>query len=113
MRVPKLQLNAGGDIPVIGFGTWQLKEGDQTYGATLGALQAGYRLIDTAKIYANERSVGKAIAESGIKREQIFVTTKLWPSDFDYVAEAFKDSLERLGLKYLDLYLIHWPNGPE
>ena len=101
-------------MPSIGFGTWQLAEGRQAQAATAEALKTGYRLIDTAKIYGNERAVGRAISESGIPRREIFVTTKLWTSDqgYDSTLRAFDDSLRRLGLEWLDLYLIHWP-GPD
>jgi diketogulonate reductase-like aldo/keto reductase len=106
--IPKLQLNSGNMIPAIGFGTWKL-EGSEVK----TALQHGYRLIDTAKIYNNEHTVGRAISDSGVSRGDIFLTTKLWPSDFVVAAEAFDESKQRLGMDYVDLYLIHWPNGPE
>jgi methylglyoxal/glyoxal reductase len=112
MEIPKLQLNSGSKIPAIGFGTWKLR-GREGEDSTVHALKTGYRLIDTAKIYGNEEEVGKAVSECGISRGDIFVTTKLWPSDFVFVHQAFKDSLEKLGLDYIDLYLIHWPNGSE
>jgi len=98
-------------MPVIGLGTWRLEDGEETEAATAEALETGYRLIDTAKIYGNERSVGKAIRESGIDRAEIFVTTKLWTREqgYDSALRALDDSLERLGLEYVDLYLIHWP----
>jgi diketogulonate reductase-like aldo/keto reductase len=86
-----------------------MAEGAETERAVLWALEAGYRLIDTAKIYGNEVSVGRAVRESRIAREEIFVTTKLWPSDFLRVSSAFQKSLDKLGLAYIDLYLIHWP----
>jgi diketogulonate reductase-like aldo/keto reductase len=98
-------------IPVLGLGVYQASSGTETYTAVRDALAAGYRHIDTAKIYGNERDVGKAIADSGIARADIFVTTKLWNSDhgYDKALAAFDKSLERLGLAYLDLYLVHWP----
>lgn len=98
-------------MPAIGFGTWQLAEGGETESAVTAALSAGYRLIDTAKIYGNEASVGLAINSSGVPRNKIFITTKLWNSDHGYhqAQKAFKGSLERLGLSEVDLYLIHWP----
>lgn len=102
-------------MPAIGFGTWQLSPDDAEHSVT-EALKIGYRLIDTAKIYRNEQSVGKGIRQSGIPREEIFVTTKLWNSDqgYDSALRAFNESLDKLGLDYLDLYLIHWPGeGPE
>ncbi len=115
MAIPNLKLNTGHTIPSIGFGTWQLADGHEAHDAVANAIQSGYRLIDTARIYRNEKSVGQAIKESGVDREKLFITTKLWPEDFGYQIglEAFEKSLERLGLKYLDLYLLHWPNGPE
>ncbi len=104
-----VRLNNGVDMPVFGLGVWQMAEGEETERAVLWALEAGYRLIDTARIYGNEFSVGKAVMKSGVPREDIFVTTKLWPTDFFRVRAAFKRSLEKLGLSYIDLYLIHWP----
>lgn len=106
------ELENGVKIPSIGFGTWQSKEGPETENAVRMALEAGYRHIDTASAYGNEVSVGKAIAESGLDRGEIFVTTKLWNDvrGFDETIAAFEQSLERLGLDYADLYLIHWPN---
>ena len=107
------ELHNGVKIPAIGFGTWQVKDGNEAYESTLWALEAGYRHIDTAHAYGNEASVGKALRECGIAREEIFVTTKL-PSHiktFDGAKEHFYESLNALGLEYLDLYLIHapWP----
>jgi diketogulonate reductase-like aldo/keto reductase len=98
-------------MPKIGFGTWEIIPDAKAKEAVLAALEAGYRLIDTAKIYGNEKGVGEAIRESGIPREEIFVTTKLWEDDhgYDSALKAAQSSLERLGLDYLDLYLIHWP----
>ena len=107
------ELYNGVKIPAVGFGTWQVKDGSEAYCSTLMALEAGYRHIDTAHAYDNEESVGKAIKDSGIKREDVFVTTKL-PSHiktYDGAKEHFAESLASLGLEYLDLYLIHapWP----
>ena len=106
------QLNNGVEIPVLGFGTFKAKDGEEAYGAVLEALRAGYRHIDTAAIYQNEESVGQAIKDSGVPREELFVTTKLWNSQqtYEQARQAFEESLEKLGLDYLDLYLIHWPN---
>lgn len=103
----------GIEIPVIGFGTWQIAPGDEAYNAVRDALDVGYIHIDTAHAYENEESVGKAIKESGLKRSDIFITTKL-PShikDYDGTISHFKESLKNLDTKYLDLYLIHapWP----
>jgi len=99
-------------IPVLGFGTWQSADGDVAYQAVKWALDAGYRHIDTAAIYGNEASVGRAIKDSGIPRESLFVTSKLWNDarTYDTVTKALDVSLDKLGLDYLDLYLIHWPN---
>lgn len=111
-----LNLSNGTKIPCVGFGTWQSADGDEAYNAVLSALRLGYRHIDTAAAYGNEKSVGKAISdflkESNVKREEIFVTTKLWNEDHGYEStkRAIKLSLEKLGLDYVDLYLIHWPN---
>jgi diketogulonate reductase-like aldo/keto reductase len=103
-------LNTGATAPAIGFGTWQIQP-EQTKEMVLTALEAGYRLIDTARIYGNEAEVGQAVRESGLPREEIFVTTKLWNEDqgYDKALAACERSLEKLGLDYLDLYLIHWP----
>jgi diketogulonate reductase-like aldo/keto reductase len=112
MDVPEITLNNGDKMPAIGFGTWDLFDGENTLKVIKNALERGYRLIDTAKIYRNENSVGKALQESLVKREEIYLTTKLWGS-----AEAYEDtlaefdqSLKRLNLDYVDLYLIHSPN---
>lgn len=96
-------------IPSIGFGTWQIPDGDEAYQSTLWALEAGYRHIDTAYVYRNEKSVGQAIKDSGIARENIFVTTKLSANikNADEVRPYFEESLQNLGLDYVDLYLIH------
>ncbi|AVK61373.1 2,5-diketo-D-gluconic acid reductase [Lactobacillus sp. CBA3605] len=105
-------LNNGTKIPIVGFGTWQTPDGQVAYESVLAALKAGYRHIDTAAAYGNEDSVGKAIADSGIDRKDLFVTTKLWNADHGYEATkaALATSLDKLGLDYVDLYLIHWPN---
>ena len=105
----RLPLSSGASIPILGLGVWQIAPGEDTERAVAWALKAGYRHIDTATLYANEESVGKAIRESGIPREEIFVTTKLWPTDAFMVDEAFERSLKKLGLDYVDLYLVHWP----
>ncbi|WP_286895470.1 MULTISPECIES: aldo/keto reductase [Sphingobacterium] len=105
------KLNNGIEIPAIGFGTWQIPEGDEAYQAVKEALAAGYTHIDTAAIYGNEKSVGKAIKDSGIDRNSLFITTKLWNTErgYDKTIAAFEKSLSALQLDYLDLYLIHWP----
>lgn len=105
-------LSNGTKIPVIGLGTWQTPDGDVAYQSVLDALKAGYRHIDTAAAYGNEESVGRVIHDSGVKREDLFVTTKLWNADHGYekAKQAIGTSLSKLGLEYVDLYLIHWPN---
>jgi len=110
MTVSTRKLSNGTEIPMLGLGVWQVDDGVQTERAVTWALEAGYRLIDTAQAYGNEVSVGKAIRESGVPREEIFLTTKFYPGGKDARVEAEK-SLERLGTDYLDLYLIHWPQG--
>ncbi len=108
LNVQTFKLNTGAKIPAVGFGTWKIRPARKP---VTEALEAGYRLIDTARIYINERGVGRAINESGIPREDIFVTTKLWNSDqgYDKALNAFDKSLDRLGMEYVDLYLLHWP----
>ncbi|MGW4235553.1 aldo/keto reductase [Streptomyces sp. NPDC004749] len=109
-QVPALTLNNGVKIPQLGFGVWQVPD-DEATPAVATALEAGYRSIDTAAAYGNERGTGRALAASGIAREDLFVTTKLQNSDqgYDSTLRAFDASLDRLGLDYVDLYLIHWP----
>ncbi len=104
-----MKMSNGVEIPTLGFGTWQVNEGPEAEGAVRVALEAGYRHIDTARLYGNEWSVGKAVRESGIPREEIFVTTKIWPTDFFDVRGTFDEGLKRLGFDYVDMYLIHWP----
>jgi diketogulonate reductase-like aldo/keto reductase len=108
LQIPKLALRNGGAIPIVGFGTWGLEDAEEMIAY---ALESGYRHIDTAKIYGTEQAVGTAIADSGIPREEIFVTTKLWNDDqgYDTALEAIDESLDALGMDYVDLYLIHWP----
>jgi len=97
-------------MPYFGFGTYKVKEGEEVYNAVRTALETGYRLIDTAALYENEEGVGRAIRDSGIPREEIFVTTKVWNSDqgYDSTLRAFETSLKKLDIGYIDLYLIHW-----
>ena len=109
--VPEITLNDGTVIPQLGFGVWQVPA-DEAQAVVAEALKVGYRHIDTAAVYENEEGVGRAIAESGIPREELYITTKLWVSDFKAgrSKEALRTSLEKLGLDYVDLYLIHWPS---
>ncbi len=108
--VPTLTLNNGVQIPQLGFGVWQVPN-DEVAAAVRTALAAGYRSIDTAAIYGNEEGTGQAIADAGIARDDLFVTTKLWNSDqgYDSTLAAFDESLRKLRLEQVDLYLIHWP----
>lgn len=103
-------LNNGLKMPQLGFGVWQV-ENDQATDAVSKAIETGYTSIDTAMIYQNEEGVGKALKETTVPREELFITTKVWNSDQGYenTLRAFDESLERLGLEYVDLYLIHWP----
>lgn len=105
-------LENGVKIPCLGFGTWKAPDGDVAKASVLAALECGYRHIDTASAYRNEASVGRGIQESGLKREELFITTKLNNPVCGYreSMEAFEESMEKLQLEYLDLYLIHWPN---
>jgi diketogulonate reductase-like aldo/keto reductase len=107
----KLKLNNGTEIPALGLGVFKSQEGDEAYNACMYAIEAGYKHIDTAAVYRNEASVGRAVRDSGVKRGDIFITTKLWNEDMrqDNQYQAFEDSLARLGVDYVDLYLIHWP----
>ncbi|MGW2554632.1 aldo/keto reductase [Streptomyces sp. NPDC001635] len=108
--VPTVTLNNGEKIPQLGFGVFQVPDGETT-AAVASALEAGYRSIDTAAIYGNESGVGKALSVAGVPREALFITTKLWNADqgYDATLKAFDASLAKLGLEYIDLYLIHWP----
>jgi diketogulonate reductase-like aldo/keto reductase len=106
-----IQLNSGTSIPQLGFGVWQIREGGEARQAIQWALEAGYRHIDTAQAYYNETSVGEAVRRSGIPRDRLFITTKLWNANVreGTTPQAFDDSLRRLDMEYVDLYLIHWP----
>ncbi|MEV5776519.1 aldo/keto reductase [Streptomyces antimycoticus] len=108
--VPNLTLHTGLEIPQLGFGVFQVEDA-QTTDAVLSAIEAGYRSIDTAAIYGNEAGVGRALATSGVPREELFLTTKLWNADqgYDSTLAAFDASVAKLGTDYVDLYLIHWP----
>ena len=105
------QLNNGLEMPWLGFGVFQIDDGQKVEQAVLSALEVGYRSIDTATVYKNESGVGKALRESGVPREDIFLTTKVWNSDqrARRTMAAFEESLERLDTEYVDLYLVHWP----
>ena len=107
----RAKLNNGIEIPYIGLGVYQSPPGETTRRAVRYALKIGYRHIDTAQLYGNETDVGRAVRESGIRREEIFITTKVWNSyqGYDSTLQACEGSLRRLGLSYVDLYLIHWP----
>ena len=109
----KVILNNGVEMPILGFGVYQVPDPNECETSVFEAIKAGYRLIDTAQAYGNEEAVGKAIKKSGVSRDELFITTKLWVSDvsYDKAKKAFKKSLKKLGLDYLDLYLIHQPYG--
>jgi 2,5-diketo-D-gluconate reductase A len=110
-EIPRITLNNGVEMPMLGFGVYQIPA-EQTEQAVTDALASGYRLLDTAEAYGNEEAVGRAITQSAVVREELFVTTKLWIHSGEEAAKrAFATSLERLGLDYVDLYLIHQPLG--
>lgn len=110
-NVPLITLHDGYQIPQLGFGTWQIEDNDAAARAVSTALEVGYRHIDTAAIYKNERGVGRGIAESGIPRDELWITTKLWNNQHQKpdARVGVEAALDRLGLDYLDLFLIHWP----
>jgi diketogulonate reductase-like aldo/keto reductase len=111
MTQPHITLNNNVSMPQLGLGVWQTQDGAEVETAVTAAIDAGYRLIDTAAVYGNETGVGNAIAASSVPRDELFITTKLWNADQGYerTLAAFDKSLKRLGLDYVDLYLIHWP----
>ncbi len=111
MTHPTVTLNDGTKIPQLGLGVWKAVDGDEVKNAVTVAIQSGYRLIDTAAVYKNEAGVGAGIAAAGVTRDELFITTKLWNSDqgAKNVRPALIESLQKLGLDYVDLYLIHWP----
>src|SRR3954453_16585055 len=108
-----VRLNNGVEMPILGFGVYQVTDLAECERSVVDAISIGYRLIDTAAIYMNEEAVGKAIKRSGVPREELFITTKLWieSNGYEGAKKAFERSLERLQLNYLDLYLIHQPYG--
>jgi diketogulonate reductase-like aldo/keto reductase len=105
---PGVEIKRGVSMPLLGFGTW-LARGKDAREAVAAALEVGYRHVDTATMYRNEEQVGRALADSGLRREEVFVTTKLWPNDAEHARESLEASLEALRLEYVDLWLIHWP----
>lgn len=110
---PVVTLNNGVDIPALGFGVWQMEDMKECENAVIKAIQTGYRMIDTAAIYQNETAVGAGVKNSGVNRDKLFITSKVWVQDHGYekAKSAFQRTLDRLQMDYLDLYLIHWPYG--
>lgn len=110
---PVVTLNNGVDIPALGFGVWQMDDLKECENAVIKAIQTGYRMIDTAAIYQNETAVGAAVKNSGVDRDELFITSKVWVQDHGYekTKRAFQRTLDRLQMDYLDMYLIHWPYG--
>jgi len=107
----RVKLNNGVEMPWLGLGVWKVTDGQEVSNAVKSAIEFGYRSIDTAAVYQNESGVGQGIKDSGIAREELFVTTKVWNSDQGYEStlQAFEESRKKLGLDYLDMYLVHWP----
>ena len=111
----RIRLHDGNHMPLFGLGVWAAEPGRETYDAVVHALKTGYRHIDTAQMYGNEKDVGDALKDSGVPREEVFLTSKVWESDHGYEAtlKAFDACLRKMSLDYIDLYLIHWPaSGP-
>ncbi|REC59177.1 aldo/keto reductase [Chryseobacterium pennae] len=110
---PVVTLNNGVDIPALGFGVWQMEDPKECENAVIKAIHTGYRMIDTAAIYQNETAVGAAVKNSGVDRDELFITSKVWVQDHGYEKAklAFQRTLDRLQMDYLDMYLIHWPYG--
>ena len=106
----RITLHDGNSMPLFGLGVWAAQSGKETYDAVFSALKTGYRHIDTAEMYGNEKDVGNAVIDSGLNRDEVFVTTKLWDSGlgFDHALKAFEVSLHMMNLDYVDLYLLHW-----
>ena len=111
MQAQTILLNNGVQMPLLGFGVWQIADGQEVINSVEGAINAGYKHIDTARIYKNETGVGQAIAQSALARDELFITTKVWNADqgYDNTLAAFEQSMDKLQLAVLDLYLIHWP----
>ncbi len=113
---PTVLLSSGAALPIVGFGTWEMT-GSQCYRAVRHALEVGYRHIDTATMYRNERDVGRAVRDSGLRRQDVFVTTKLRPTDAGHERRTLEASLRALGMDFVDLWLVHWPpsrgSGPQ
>jgi len=109
----RVTLSDGNSMPLLGLGVWDAKSGKETFNAVIHALEKGYRHIDTAEMYGNEKDVGSAVIDSGLPREEIFITTKLWDSGlgYDHALNSFDTSLRKLNVEYVDLYLIHWPEN--
>ncbi len=107
----RIRLHDGNEMPLFGLGVWAAEPGRETYDAVVHALKTGYRHIDTAQMYGNEKDVGDALKDSGVPREEVFLTSKVWESDHGYEAtlKAFDACLRKMSLDYIDLYLIHWP----
>ncbi len=107
----KFKFSNGYEVPCIGFGTWQINGDEAAESAVINAISAGYRHVDTAAVYGNETGVGNAVRNCGVKREELFITSKVWNTmrGYDNTLAAFDESMGKLGLEYLDLYLIHWP----
>ncbi|WP_126653780.1 aldo/keto reductase [Chryseobacterium aureum] len=110
---PVVTLNNGVDIPALGFGVWQMEDLKECENAVIKAIQTGYRMIDTAAIYQNETAVGDGVKNSGVNRDELFITSKVWVQDHGYekTKSAFQRTLGRLQMDYLDMYLVHWPYG--
>lgn len=111
MNQPYIELNDGNRVPQIGLGVFQIPDGSPTRNACLSALECGYRHIDTAHAYGNERSVGEAVRQSGVPREEVFITSKLWPTEYGNAADGIDKMLKRLGTDYIDQVLLHQPVG--
>lgn len=105
-----MKLNDGNTMPTLGLGCYLANKGDEVYNAVRWAIEAGYRMIDTAAFYGNEEDVGRAVRDSGVAREELFVVSKAWPTDYGSPKQALESSLKRLDIGYIDAYLLHWPH---